>query len=381
VSMVYFFLFGAVGALSPFLSLYYKQVGLTGTQLGLLSSVTPILLLISQPIFGLLTDRSGHRGRMLARLLVVVAATGALLALGTSFWTLLPLVMLWSFVSSVLVPIADSIALGEAVNTGVSYPRLRLWGSVGFLAVTMVAGRLYRVIDLRWMFGIYAVLMLITWACARRLPAEGITGKRDVWPAVKGLLRHRLLLTFLVLSAIANMAQAAHATFFSVHLMNIGGTTGTVGLAWALAASTEVPVWLILGRINQRTGHWPILAVATVMYGVRFLIYGMITVPSVLVWLQVLQGVSFALFQPTAVVLVGELAGPELRTSGQALLALVNGGVATVLGTMAAGRIVDTWNTAVLYKVAGLVAWVSAAGFLALLAAMRLRTRSAKAGG
>jgi PPP family 3-phenylpropionic acid transporter len=381
MSIVYFFYFGAVGALSPFLSLYFKHVGLSGTEISVLSSVTPILLLIAQPIFGPLTDRSGHRGHMLARLAVVTAVTGGLLSLGASFWTLLPLVMVWAFISSVLSPIADSIALGEVVRTGVAYPRLRLWGSIGFLLVTTLAGRLYNVADLRWMFGIYAAFMLITWFFARKLPAEGIAAKRDIWPALRGLMRNRLLLIFLVLAGIMNAAVAANSTFYSVHLANIGGTSGTVGIAWAVSAAMEVPVWLILGRITDRTGPWPVMAVATIMYGIRFFAVGLATDPSVMVWLQLMQGVTFALVQPTSVMLVGELAGPELRTSGQALLALTNSGVATVLGTLAAGRIVDIWNTAVLFKVCGIVAWVSAAGFLLLLAGLRLRNRTAKAEG
>jgi MFS transporter, PPP family, 3-phenylpropionic acid transporter len=370
MSWVYFFYFGAIGALSPYLSLYYKQVGLSATEISWLMSATPILVFISQPIFGPLTDRSSHRGKMLARLVLVAAGAGALLALGTSFWTLLPLVILWSFFSSVLVPIADSIALGETARTGTDFARIRLWGSIGFLLITSAAGYLYKVIDLRWIFGMYAAFCLVTWYFARKLPAEGLSAKRSVWPALKDLLRNRLLLAFLVCSSVVWMSQAAHSTFYSVRLQEIGASNETIGLAWSFAALLEVPVWLVLGRITKRTGALPVLAFGSVMYGVRWWLVSMTTVPSIAVGLQVMQAFSFALYTPTAVVLVGELTPPELRTSGQALLSLVQGGIATVLGTRGAGWIVDTWGTAALYRAGAVCSFVGAAGFVVILLVM-----------
>lgn len=62
MSAVYFFFFGAMGAMTPFLSIYYRNVGLTATEIALLLSVPPIMLFVSQPLFGPMADRSGHRG-------------------------------------------------------------------------------------------------------------------------------------------------------------------------------------------------------------------------------------------------------------------------------------------------------------------------------
>lgn len=373
MSVVYFLMFGAVGALSPYLSLYYKSVGLSATESSLLLSITPFLLFVSQPVLGVLTDRSGHRGRMFARLLLFVAATGSLMALGTSFAALLPLVLLWSFIAGVLTPIADSIALGEAARIGVAFPRLRLWGSIGFLLVTFAVGKLYGLTTYRVAFPIYGALMLITWYFARKLPADGVADKRSIWPALKEMLRNRQMLLFLLLSAVMSMAQAAHAAFFSVHLTSIGGSSSTVGLAWALAAAVEVPVWLVLGDVTRRVGANTVLATAGVVYALRWYLYSVVTVPGVLVGLQVLQGLSFGLFMPTAVIMVGEMAPPELRTSGQALLSLVNGGLATILGTLASGRIIDSMGTAGLYRVASYVALLSGAGFVLLLVVRQMQ--------
>lgn len=368
MSAVFFIYFGAIGALHPFLSLYYKNLGLTGTEISLLMSVSPVLLFISQPLFGPLADRSGHRGRMLSWLMVVVAITGGLAGLGLSFWTMLPLITLWSFFAGPVTPLADSIALGEVQRTGVSYPQLRLWGSVGFLVMTTLMGRLYTQISMAWAFPLYCGMLLVGALFARRLPAEGISGQRPVWPELKRLLSNPSLLAFLVLCGLMQATQAAHSAFFSLRLEEIGGSSSTVGLAWALAAFTEVPVWLVLGKVTKRVGPLPLLALAGAVFAGRWWLYGVVTVPSVLVGLGLLQAFSFAIFMPTAVVFVGELTPPDLRTSGQALLVLINGGVATVLGTLGAGRIVDEAGTGPLYQAMAFVALASGLGFLLLVA-------------
>lgn len=366
MSVVFFFLFGAIGAMVPFLSLFYRQAGLSGTEISLLLSATPVLLFISQPIFGPMADRSGHRGRLLATLLLVAGVASLFLPLGHTFWALLPLVLLWAFFTGPLVSIADSIALGEVQRTGVSYPQLRLWGSVGFVLITTGAGRLYNLIDLRWAFVLYAGLNMVTAWLSRRLPAEGLSARRPVWPVLKELLRNPLLTGFLVLSALMQTTQAAHTSFFSIHLENLGGTNGMVGLAWGIAAVTEVPVWLVLDKVVRRTGPLPLLALSGLVYGLRWWLYSVAPTAGAILWLQLLQGLSFALFLPTAVMLVGELIPEDLRTSGQALLVLVNMGIANILGNLAAGYIVDMAGTAMLYRVACYVALAAGIGFLLL---------------
>lgn len=359
MALVYFLMFGAFGTMGPYQALYYKHMGLSGIQTSLLMAMMPTLLFISQPLFGPLTDRSGHRGRMLSYMLLAVGGTGLLLGAGTSFLTLLPAVMLWGFFWGPMVPIADSVALGEAVRTGSSFPMIRLWGSIGFLIVTVLAGRLWTVVDLRWAFPAYALLNVVAWQFARRLPAEAAATRKPNFRELGRLLRDPLLLGLLLASGLIQAANASHAIFFTVHMASVGGSSGTAGLGWGFSALMEVPVMMVLGRLTRRTGPLPLLAFGSAMYALRWYLVSLATSPGMLVGLQGLQGLTMAIFMPTAVILIGELLPDELRTTGQSVLGLVNGGIATLLGTLAAGRMVDMAGTAGLYR---MISYVAAAG-------------------
>lgn len=366
MSAVYFIYFGAVGAMAPYMSVYFHSIGLTGTEMGILMSMQPVLLLFSQPVFGPLTDRSGHRGRVLALVLALAGLSGLLIGAGRSFWSLLVPVTLWAFFAGLIGPIADSIALGEMEATGVSYPRLRLWGSIGFLIVAIAVGRLYNVIPLVWSFPIYAAGMLAAVAFARRLPAEGISGRRQAWGELWTLVKNPYLLTFLTLCAVLQMTLAANSAFFSVHFTAIGGSSGMLGWAWGLAALAEVPTWLVLGKIADRTGPLPLLAFAGAAYAVRWWACAEITNPGGLVALALIQSFTYAVFMPIAVLFIGEVMPPHLRTSGQSLLGLVTAGLATLLGTFFAGEIIDRTGTVGMYRLSTWVALASSFGFLVM---------------
>lgn len=368
MSRVFFIFFVGYGALLPFLPVYYQQIGLPPGQIALLQSLSPLLVFLSQPIFGPLADRMGNRGRLLAGVLLATGLMGALLMLPRSFAALLPVVALFSFFRSVIVPLSDSIALGEAQRTGRSYSQLRLWGSLGFVVATNLLGFVYARYSIKLAFVVWLASMALGALIATRLPADGVKRKREpLGPSLKRLVANRELLLFLGVTSLVQMTEAAHATFFSIHLSGLGAAAGLVGLAWGLAALTEVPVWSVLPRFVRRWGALPILTVAATFYGIRWVIYGLVGSAPFLVGLQLLQGISFALFMPVAVEEVGRLTPPELRTSGQALLGIVSGGVATVIGTMVGGMLVDRAGTALLYTVMGGVAFVGALGYVGLL--------------
>ncbi|KAL3836881.1 hypothetical protein ACJMK2_022288 [Sinanodonta woodiana] len=53
----FFFFLGAIGAMYPFFSVYYKQLGFSPNEIGIISGVRPLVRFISGPLGGFLADR------------------------------------------------------------------------------------------------------------------------------------------------------------------------------------------------------------------------------------------------------------------------------------------------------------------------------------
>lgn len=77
--MFYFFYFAGLGAILPFLPLFYKQLGLPAKQAGIISGIQPFISFVFTPMWGALSDKT-KRGK-----LVFVISFIALVAVGIAF--------------------------------------------------------------------------------------------------------------------------------------------------------------------------------------------------------------------------------------------------------------------------------------------------------
>ena len=156
---LYFFNFAAVGVFFTFINVYYKSIGLTGTQIGLINTVGPLIGVFSTTLWGMLSDRLGK-----TRLLVAIAAFGivssalALSAADTFLWILIAAGSLALF-NSALVPLVDSTAMSVLGEHRERYGSLRVWGSVGFILTSSTIGFLFERMGMHILFFVYAWVM------------------------------------------------------------------------------------------------------------------------------------------------------------------------------------------------------------------------------
>ena len=68
----------AAGICAPFFSVYYKSIGLTSSQIGVLFAASPICAICIQPLWAWVSDHSGKRKTILAALAVCTAAASLL---------------------------------------------------------------------------------------------------------------------------------------------------------------------------------------------------------------------------------------------------------------------------------------------------------------
>ena len=123
ISLFWFTFFGALGVFFPYYSLYLKEnAGLTGTQLGLVLSVMPLVGIVAQPFWGQVADRTGARGRLVAFLSMVSAAGFVLLGLAQGFVPILLAAVFLACFSTPVIPLSVSVALAAFRYSGPPRP-------------------------------------------------------------------------------------------------------------------------------------------------------------------------------------------------------------------------------------------------------------------
>ena len=107
----YLLYFAAIASLMPYIVLYYRQLGFTGTQIGLLAGMSPLITLVGAPLWTGIADTT-RRHRLVMSLTIAVAALLALIF--PTFKTLGPVILLAALVAFFGAPItslADSATM------------------------------------------------------------------------------------------------------------------------------------------------------------------------------------------------------------------------------------------------------------------------------
>src|ERR1700694_164684 len=124
--------FAAAACVLPFLILYYERLGFSGPEIGLLTGISPLVTLVSAPLWTNLADIT-RRHRLVVSLIILTAAV-CLAAL--PFLNSFVLVLLASIVlSACFIPVTsffDSATMFMLGGQQELYGRVRLGGTFGY---------------------------------------------------------------------------------------------------------------------------------------------------------------------------------------------------------------------------------------------------------
>lgn len=396
----YFCLFGAVGALLPFLNVYFERNGLTGAQIGWLTGIPPLLIIAVNPLWGLAGDR--WRARRLA--LASCALFAGLCTLAIPWVVSLPLLAVAVFGSALsrapLISIMDSATMGLVTRTGSSYGRQRLWGSVGFILASYGLGLLLSA-DLRpifWSAGLLmgvgcAALSLLLPPSVDRPPsdetagalagataasnmastveseADAATGSllptdaldwREMSRQVRTLLSQRIYLVFLFTAVLQSAGFAAYSGYLGLRILEMGGSEATVGLAWALNAVAEIPIMYFGARWFAAFSTERLLLLGLLCYAFVWSAIALAPSPVWIVAAASLHGIAFAIYWVAVVEFADRAAPQSLSATSQSLLSAAQGGIGSSLGALGAGYLWGWTNAATVLGAAAISAALGA---------------------
>ena len=153
--------------------------------------------------------------------------------------------------------------------------------------------------------------------------------------------------------------------FFSLYVQQFLHLQSYSGL-WALSAAAEVPFMFLSGWFIRKYGTEKIIVVSLLAIMVRNLVYATFPTFGGAVAGQLFHAICFGLFHPAAVVFVVERAPKHLVAIGMTLYTSVSVGLASVLGNIAGGIIIDTFGYRMLFVVFSFFPLVGIALFVAL---------------
>ncbi len=363
VRWLYFSYFACFGIFISFANVYFREFGLTGTEIGLINSISALAAIFSGPLWGMLSDRIRN-----PRLVLTISAFGgaaALLILSTAS-SLAGIVLVTAFYSifiSAIIPLTDSVNLRILGSQSDRYGQQRMWGSLGYIISSSLSGFILQKTGLHALFfgsAACLVLMLPGLAILRTPPAPP---QAAPWRGLRQFIRQRNWLVFAGSFLVIGVIMNAMNTFLGIYIKELSGGEALIGNAAALGALVEMPFMYFSFYLLRRLGSRVLFNTGIVFYGLRMLLYAFIPSADWILPIALLNGFSFAFLWIGSVSFSSEMAPENLKATAQgALTSLMS--LSSVIGSPINGGLYDWLGSSGMFLVNGVLALVALALFV-----------------
>jgi PPP family 3-phenylpropionic acid transporter len=290
--MAYFF---AAGAFMSYWPVWLKDRGMSDAEIGTLFMSRQLVAIATTLAVGWLAHRLGNvRGVLLS-----LAAIGALMMssfeFAYGFLAILAVSLVWGAVWAPTLALYDSVLVTETKVRGFNYSSLRVWGSVAFIAGTLLCAVAVDRNGPSWILyvGLSGVVLLIPLALWLPPAAEPLHERAHAPFGILDLLRSPQFLLFLVATG---CCQASHAVLYSFGTLTwraAGIDDVTIGLLWNESVALEILLMLAGGWLLKRLGVCGLIALGLGCALVRWIGMAFTTELWALVLLQALHAGSF----------------------------------------------------------------------------------------
>lgn len=342
-----------MGALMP---LYLKYQGLTTEQIGLTLALGAVIAVAGQPIFGYLSDKIQSTKKVLISVMVITLISSFVYFHVHSFLWIITLFVFLNFFQSPTGPLTENITIAYAKKHQKNYGVIRLWGDVGVGTAAVVLGILIGIFGVQYLGWMYAVIIIIAIILGFTLQDERrkITTPISV-KSLKVLLVNKEYLWFLLLTLLLFITHRMNDSLFTVYLSELGASESQVGLAWMLATFASAPLFIISARLLKKYKELTLIIIAGALYSVRWLLYGLFDDPVALIYLQLLNGLTFPIFLVAGLFFVTKIVPEEITATGQTIFIAVIVGIAGLIGSGGGGWIMERFGAPSTYLLGAVI--------------------------
>jgi PPP family 3-phenylpropionic acid transporter len=353
----FFLYFAYVGLVSPYASLFFLDRGFSVIEIAILMSMLQITRIVGPFSWGWLSDYLSNRIGIIRFSACLAAIVFLMIFVLQSYAAFFVWMFVLHTILSSLMPLGESAtvhALFKDNSFDKRYGRLRLWGSIGFIAMVLFAGELFQ----REGIGLFPIVGSIILICLALITFRLHEPKMERRKMVKGELLVVLLNPdvrwFLLSGFFMIFAHAALYVFYSLYLADLGYNKFQIGLFWALGVAAEVIFFYFQSKVLSRLDPEVILQAAFGIGVIRFILIAFFPLTWVLILAQLMHAATFGAHHSAATKLLQHWFTGPLQARGQALMATVSYGLGGTLGGLVAGWLWDATQPRNVFAMAAL---------------------------
>lgn len=268
-------------AIGPgFFVVVLEQKGIAANETAVYTCLIAVVAAILQPVMGFLCDKTGKAKTILSvSMILSVAAYTWLYFLNGRFQLVLCSILIGATINTMYGFSEGWLSKLDCKKLGVNFGAVRSIGSIAYAIAAGVYGQLFDIfgsVSLPIaMAASVAVLVPVAMICPDPQVTEVQKQEGQFTKAFGELLKNKRFVLMVVCYFLAFIPTGAANSYLAIHIRQLGGTAGDVGLALFILAGIEFVIMPFYKRLENRFGTENLLIFAFCMYGVKNLAVGL----------------------------------------------------------------------------------------------------------
>lgn len=339
LGLTYFFYFGLLGIFMPYVGLFLDDRGFSSSQIGTLLAVTALFRIIGPNLWANKADSSGRVAEVLRLGCLLAFLVFMAVFVVYDYWLLTLTFCLMMMFWTAVLPQLEVITIKATHASKGGYGKLRLWGSIGFIVCSLLAGTLIDVYGPSVIAIISSVSLLLLY----------ISSLLIVSPEQKDKAKHKasgdwkqafslIFILFIVANTLLQVSFGAYYNFFALYMNDLGYSGLQTGVFIAVGVFAEVFIFIFALRLVKQFDVISLLALSIILTGVRWLgLAYFADEAAVIVMCQILHALSFGLSHVASVYFLSQHFSEHFQSRAQAIYVSVSFGVGSAVGSFIAG--------------------------------------------
>ncbi|MCU0559546.1 MAG: MFS transporter [Desulfobacterales bacterium] len=370
IASQYFLFFGVMGLYLPYFNLYCYHLGFSGLDIGVLSALRAVSMVVFPLLWGVAADRT-HRRRPIYILCHMASTCIWAGFLFTEDFTAMALITVaYGVFYAPIISFLEAFSMDMLGRDKSSYGRVRVWGSLSFIGVVLSAGPVIDAFSARVILPAILAGSLLHALVSFGVPAAPAPRPVALGRGAGDLLR-RQPLAFILCAFLMLVSHGAYYGFFSIHLEQLGYSKSFIGAAWALASVAEIGVMLASRRLFQRLSLEATLTISFAAAVLRWGIMGAAGTPGWILCAQLLHAATYGAFHMASILYIDRMAPENAKTTGQAVNNALTYGLGLMVGFFLNGYLYERIGSAGLFSLSAFIALAGGLLFAGFQAAAR----------
>ncbi|MGS2720519.1 MFS transporter [Paraglaciecola aestuariivivens] len=323
----------------PYLGVFLDGRGFSSKEIGEVFALITVARIVGPNLWAFLADKSGSALRLLQIGAFLTFVSFCLVYFMREFWPITISLALMMLFWTAILPQLEGLSLDCVHGHAGRYGRIRLWGSVGYIFLTIITGKMIDSLssDAPVMVGALVLFCLFCFTLSLTEPAKSLKAdglKSTIWRLIHRPTFYGFILSVLLLQ----LSFGAFYGFFALYLVDLGYSGQMIGWLIAIGVVAEVLIFIKAGKIIEKFNVRGILIISVLMTACRWLLLAKwANNPTILVFSQLLHAFSFGLTHAASMHFIHHYFGKAFQSQGQAIYISVGFGIGGALGGVGAG--------------------------------------------